>query len=135
MPTSSSSGVLELFPHEISFYASLKPIACTFSLHRQRACGRQRAIRSVPGSESLPGSDIIDMKEHFKVFFTIFLIIYFRCNPDPVRSKTLRTVNNILDWSDIYTALPIILAYVLQLCTLTSRISYATLYCVCVLRD
>ena len=32
------------FPHEISFYASLKPIA-TFSRHRQRACGRQRAIR------------------------------------------------------------------------------------------
>ena len=32
------------FPHEISFYASVKPIA-TFSLHRQRACGRQRAIR------------------------------------------------------------------------------------------
>ena len=31
------------FPHEISFYASVKPIA-TFSLHRQRACGRQRAI-------------------------------------------------------------------------------------------
>ena len=31
-------------PHEISFYASVKPIA-TFSLHRQRACGRQRAIR------------------------------------------------------------------------------------------
>ena len=31
------------FPHEISFYAGLKPIA-TFSLHRQRACGRQRAI-------------------------------------------------------------------------------------------
>ena len=25
--TSSSSGVLELFPHEISFYASVKPIA------------------------------------------------------------------------------------------------------------
>ena len=32
------------FPHEISFYASVNPIA-TFSLHRQRACGRQRAIR------------------------------------------------------------------------------------------
>ena len=32
------------FHHEISFYASVKPIA-TFSLHRQRACGRQRAIR------------------------------------------------------------------------------------------
>ena len=32
------------FPHEISFYAGLKPIA-TFSLHRQGACGRQRAIR------------------------------------------------------------------------------------------
>ena len=32
------------FPHEISFYASVKPIA-TFSLHRQRACGRQRVIR------------------------------------------------------------------------------------------
>ena len=32
------------FPHEISFYASVKPIA-TFSLHRQGACGRQRAIR------------------------------------------------------------------------------------------
>ena len=31
------------FPHEISFYAGLKHIA-TFSLHRQRACGRQRAI-------------------------------------------------------------------------------------------
>ena len=31
------------FPHEISFYAGLKPIA-TFSLHRQWACGRQRAI-------------------------------------------------------------------------------------------
>ena len=31
-------------PHEISFYVSLKPIA-TFSLPRQRACGRQRAIR------------------------------------------------------------------------------------------
>ena len=31
------------FPHEISFSASVKPIA-TFSLHRQRACGRQRAI-------------------------------------------------------------------------------------------
>ena len=43
MPTSSSSGVLALFPHEISFYAGLKPIA-TFSLHRQRSCGRQRAI-------------------------------------------------------------------------------------------
>ena len=43
MPTSSSYGVLELFPHEISFYAIVKPIT-TFSLHRQRACGRQRAI-------------------------------------------------------------------------------------------
>ena len=32
------------FHHEISFYASVKPIA-TFSLHRQQACGRQRAIR------------------------------------------------------------------------------------------
>ena len=32
------------FPHKISFYAGLKPIA-TFSLHRQGACGRQRAIR------------------------------------------------------------------------------------------
>ena len=32
------------FPHEISFCASLKPIA-TFSLQRQRACGRQCAIR------------------------------------------------------------------------------------------
>ena len=32
------------FHHEISFHASVKPIA-TFSLHRQRACGRQRAIR------------------------------------------------------------------------------------------
>ena len=32
------------FPHEISFYVSLKPIA-TFSLHRQQACGRQCAIR------------------------------------------------------------------------------------------
>ena len=32
------------FHHEISFYASVKPIA-TFSLHRQRACGRQRVIR------------------------------------------------------------------------------------------
>ena len=31
-------------PQEISFYASVKPIA-TFSLLRQRACGRQRAIR------------------------------------------------------------------------------------------
>ena len=31
------------FPHEIRFYAGLKPIA-TFLLHRQRACGRQRAI-------------------------------------------------------------------------------------------
>ena len=30
---------------EISFYASVKPIA-TFSLLRQRVCGRQRAIRS-----------------------------------------------------------------------------------------
>ena len=45
MPTSSSSGVLALFSHEISFYAGLKPIA-TFSLHRQRACGRQRTILS-----------------------------------------------------------------------------------------
>ena len=35
---------LSFFPHEISFYASVKPIA-TFSLHRQGACGRQRAIR------------------------------------------------------------------------------------------
>ena len=33
-----------LFPQEISFYASVKPIA-TFSLLRQRACRRQRAIR------------------------------------------------------------------------------------------
>ena len=32
------------FHHEISFYASVKPIA-TLSLHRERACGRQRAIR------------------------------------------------------------------------------------------
>ena len=32
------------FHHKISFYASVKPIA-TFSLHRQQACGRQRAIR------------------------------------------------------------------------------------------
>ena len=32
------------FHHETSFYASVKPIA-TFSLHRERACGRQRAIR------------------------------------------------------------------------------------------
>ena len=32
------------FPQEISFYFSVKPIA-TFSLLRQRACGRQRAIR------------------------------------------------------------------------------------------
>ena len=31
-------------PHEISFYASVKPIAM-FSLHRQGAGGRQRAIR------------------------------------------------------------------------------------------
>ena len=31
------------FPQEISFYASVKPT--TFSLLRQRACGRQRAIR------------------------------------------------------------------------------------------
>ena len=44
MPTSSSSGVLELPSQEISFYASVKPIA-TFSLLRQRACRRQRAIR------------------------------------------------------------------------------------------
>ena len=44
MPTSSSSIILSLFPHEISFYAGLKPIA-TFSLHRQWACGRQCAIR------------------------------------------------------------------------------------------
>ena len=43
MPTSSSSGSLALFPHEISFYASVKPIAM-FSPHRQRARGRQRAI-------------------------------------------------------------------------------------------
>ena len=35
---------LSFSPHEISFYASVKPIA-TFSLHRQGACGRQRAIR------------------------------------------------------------------------------------------
>ena len=35
---------LSFFPHEISFYASVKPIT-TFSLHRQVACGRQRAIR------------------------------------------------------------------------------------------
>ena len=34
---------LSSFPHEISFYASVKPIP-TFSLHRQGACGRQRAI-------------------------------------------------------------------------------------------
>ena len=38
MPTSSRSGVLELFPPKISFYASVKPIV-TFSLLRQRACG------------------------------------------------------------------------------------------------
>ena len=44
MPTSSSFGILTLFPHEIRFYASLKPTA-TFLLHRQRACGRQCAIR------------------------------------------------------------------------------------------
>ena len=31
-------------PQEISFYANVKPIA-TFSLLRQRACGRQHAIR------------------------------------------------------------------------------------------
>ena len=43
MPTSSSSGILELFPQEIRFYASVKPIA-TSSLLRQWACGRQRAI-------------------------------------------------------------------------------------------
>ena len=30
-------------PQEISFYASVKPIA-TFSLLRQRTCGRQRAV-------------------------------------------------------------------------------------------
>ena len=33
-----------LFPHEMSFYASVKPKAI-FSLHRQFACGRRRAIR------------------------------------------------------------------------------------------
>ena len=43
MPTSSRSGILALFPHEISFYASLKPIA-TFSMHKQGACGRQCTI-------------------------------------------------------------------------------------------
>ena len=32
------------FHHKIKFYASVKPIV-TFSLHRQQACGRQRAIR------------------------------------------------------------------------------------------
>ena len=39
VPTSKSFS-----PQEISFYASVKPIA-TFSQLRQRACGRQRAIR------------------------------------------------------------------------------------------
>ena len=39
-----ASYMYSVFHHEISFYASVKPIA-TFSLHRQRACGRQRAIR------------------------------------------------------------------------------------------
>ena len=43
------------FPHEISFYAGLKPIA-TFSLHRQRACGRQRAIRR---HRPVNGTDIL----------------------------------------------------------------------------
>ena len=39
----AASASYSFFHHEISFYASVKPIAM-FSLHRQRACGRQRAI-------------------------------------------------------------------------------------------
>ena len=41
MPSLRISGILALFPHEISFYTSLRPIAL-FPLHRQWACGRQR---------------------------------------------------------------------------------------------